>query len=118
MLSGVIIFQLFFLLVSLGIILHVWQKKKIGILSPRGSWLWVVCWILADIAVLFPQSTTVIANHFGIGRGSDFVLYSSIGLMFFILFRLHVKLEVINREITKVVRRDALEPANCEITRK
>ncbi len=101
-------FQIIFVAFSLLAIANVWKRKKDAELGLKGAWFWILFWLLADMAVLWPESTTLIANRFGIGRGSDFILYIAIALIFFILFRLHVKIERMNRDITKVVRRDAL----------
>lgn len=102
------IFQALFLVASLGAMGGIFAKRKKGELSFRSSFFWILLWIAADVAVFWPNTTTIIANILGIGRGTDLVLYVSVVLVFFILFRLHVKLEVINRDITKVARRDAL----------
>ena len=103
-----IIFQLLFLLFSLIVIGSVVRKKKEGGLSIRGAIFWILFWLAADAAVLYPDAITLLANRFGIGRGADFVLYISIALMFFLLFRLHIKVEAIGRDVTTVVRRDAI----------
>ena len=87
------------------------ERKKEGLLRFRGVFFWISFWILAAIAVLRPDLTTIIANYLGIGRGTDLVVYASLAVMFFVLFRFHIKLEKINRQITKVVRQDALDDA-------
>lgn len=106
--STIILFQIIFILFSLAAIISIFTKRRDGSLTIRGALMWFSLWVAADVVVIVPQSTTIIANHFGIGRGSDFVLYIAIGLIFFILFRLQVKLEQMNREVTKVIRKDAL----------
>ena len=104
-----IIFQILFSLFALFAIASVMNKKKEGLLGPKGLIFWLVFWILAGVVVLWPDSTFVLANYLGIGRGADLVVYVSLALIFFILFRLHVKLESVGRDITKVVRDKALE---------
>lgn len=103
------IFQIVFIVASLGAIGGIFAKRKKGELSLRSGFFWTLLWIAADVAVLVPNATTVIANTLGIGRGTDLALYVSVVLVFFILFRLHVKLEALNRDITKVVRDKALK---------
>lgn len=78
-------------------------------MSTRGALFWLLCIVAADIAVIQPEITTTIANRFGIGRGVDFVVYLSIILIFFILFRLHLKVESISRDITELIRQRALD---------
>ena len=71
-----IIFQMVFVFFSMFMILNLLKKRKNNrILSKRGLFFWILFWISADIAVLWPNSTTLLANTFGIGRGSDFVIY-------------------------------------------
>lgn len=105
----ILIFQLLFLAFSAIAIGSVVMKKRSGLIGPRGAWFWVLFWLLADAAMLRPDSVTVLANHLGIGRGADFVLYVSLAVIFFLLFKLHLKIESIGRDITRVVRKDALE---------
>ncbi len=103
-----ILFQSLFTLFALFAIISVATKRKSGLLGPKGTVFWVLFWLLACIFVWWPNSTVILANYLGIGRGTDLVLYVSLALIFFILFRLHVKVESIGRDITKVVRREAL----------
>lgn len=104
-----LLFQFIFIAFSFIVIWFVIQKKNTGVLSMRAAAFWVLLWFAADAAVLFPELTTRIANRFGIGRGSDFVLYISIAIMFFLLLRLHLKIEMMQRDVTTVVRREAFQ---------
>lgn len=104
----IVIFQIFFALFALFAIISVFKRKKTGELGKRGSFFWILFWLSILTAVLWPESTTVLANALGIGRGADFVLYLSIMVIFYLLFRLHIKIESISRDITKVVRKEAL----------
>lgn len=104
----IILFQILFLLFVLFAIFSVIRRKKEGTLGPKGTLFWILFWVIAAAAVLWPNSTTVIANYLGIGRGTDLVVYTSLAIMFFILFKLHVKIESVGRDITSVVRRDAI----------
>ena len=58
--------------------------------------------------MLWPGSTQFLADRIGIGRGVDLVIYIAIVTLFYLVFRLHMKVELINRQITKVVREKAL----------
>lgn len=107
------IFQILFAIFVICAILVAFKKKKEGFLSLRGLFFWLFFWILALVAVLYPGATTVIANYLGIGRGTDLVVYASLAVMFFVLFVFHIKLEKINRDVTRVVRKDALEKSQC-----
>ena len=104
-----IIFQTLFILFALFAIFNVIKRKHEGLLGPKGMVFWVLFWFVAGASVLVPNSITTLANTFGIGRGADFVLYISIVVLFYIVFKLHIKLESIGRDITKVVRKEAIE---------
>ena len=75
------------------------------------GWLvfWVGFWALAVVAVSVPETTDLAARWFGVGRGADLVVYLSVTVLFYLVFRMFVKLEDMEREITKIVRSDALE---------
>jgi hypothetical protein len=103
-----IIFQIFFIGFVFFAVLSVFKRKKEGLLGNKGGVFWIIFWIAAAFAVLSPESTTVVANYLGIGRGTDFVVYVSLAAMFFVLFRLHVKIESIGRDVTKAVRNTSL----------
>lgn len=103
------LFQILFVLFALLAMSQVVRRKKDGLLSTLGLVFWIIVWIAAIGAVLWPNSTQFLADSFGIGRGTDFVVYISLAAMFFALFRLHIKIESMQRDLTKVVRKDALK---------
>lgn len=70
---------------------------------------WMLIWTVATITVFSPDRTTAIAQLLGIGRGVDVVIYSSIALLFYMVFRLHVYLEDIRSEISRLIRELALK---------
>ena len=66
-------FQIIFVAFSLLAIANVWKRKKDAELGLKGAWFWILfgcslTWRCFGIL----ESTTLIANRFGIGRGSDF----------------------------------------------
>lgn len=87
----------------------VWQKNRANLLSGRGTTWWLLIWVAALIMVWYPNSAQVVADIFGIGRGVDLVIYSALAFLLLTIFRLSIKIETLQRDITKVVRRDALE---------
>ncbi len=102
------LFQGVFVLFSLLAIGNVVSRYRSHDISFRAMLFWILFWLSADVAVADPKTATYLANIFGIGRGTDFVLYISIAALFFLFFRLQIKLEKINRDVTKVVREKAL----------
>jgi len=65
---------------------------------------WFGIFTLATFGVIDPNFTTYIANLMGIGRGSDIVIYVSIMMLFYLIFRINVYIENIRHDITKLVR--------------
>ena len=77
---------------------------------PLG-WLifWMLFWITAGVVAVLPQTTQIAARFVGVGRGADLVIYASLIVLFYLVFRLFIKIEDVEREITRLVRKLALE---------
>ncbi|MBT3297518.1 DUF2304 family protein [archaeon] len=65
---------------------------------------WLGIWLTVIILGLLPNFTTFFSSILGIERGVDAIIYVSIIALFYLLFRLYVKVDEINLEITKLVR--------------
>jgi len=104
----IILFQILFTLFTLFAVVSVAKRKKTGELGPKGMVFWVLFWVVADVLVWWPESTQKLADYLGIGRGSDLVSYVAVATMFFLIFKMNVKIEGLSRGLTKVVRSEAL----------
>lgn len=89
-----------------------------GALSARGFVFWVGLFSFAIIAVLFPKLTGELAKAAGIGRGADAVIYASLVLLFYLIFRLHIFIEDLRHEITTLVRKLSLKDAKDKNAKK
>jgi len=100
-----ILLILFFLFALSRVVLR-YKKQELTI----GSFVfWMLFWVLAGIVVVVPNSSAYLAEIVGIGRGADLVVYTTIALLFFMVFKLSVKIEKINKDITKIVREESLK---------
>ncbi len=81
------------------------KDKKINLFELL---FWLCIWGGLIVVVFFPRLTNYLAEFVGIGRGIDVIVYTSIGLLFYLIFRLYVKLEDTERGITQLVREIAL----------
>lgn len=99
-----ILLILFFLFALSRVVL----RFKNNDLQTGGFVFWFVFWLLAGIIVLWPDSTFIIAKFVGITRGADLIVYLALALLFFLIFKISVKQEKINKQITKIVRSHAL----------
>lgn len=70
---------------------------------------WFIFWAAVIVAVVRPTTTTAIANLVRVGRGADLVMYVSVVVLFYALFRMFGKIEELERQITRVVRAAALK---------
>ena len=70
---------------------------------------WLLIWTVAIVAIFYPEETTRLAKILGIGRGVDVVVYASIAILFYLVFRLHVYLENIRTEISRLIREVAIK---------
>jgi len=92
-----------------GALVGTWKRASEGVISRREALLWSTAWIAAGAVVLRPETTTVIARYFGVGRGVDFVLYGSVMVLFFLVFKIFVALNALERKLTEMVRKEALD---------
>lgn len=76
---------------------------------------WVIIWSLISLVSIFPETTTVFANLFGIGRGLDLILILGIITSYYIIFKLYTLIEKQEMEITELVRQIALNQEENEI---
>lgn len=70
---------------------------------------WLLIWALALLAIYYPEETTKIARVLGIGRGVDIIVYASIAILFYLVFRLNVYLENIRTQISELIREVSLK---------
>ncbi len=88
---------------------RVWGKYRAQELSLSSAIGWSIFWLLAALVVALPNSSAQVAELVGIGRGADLVVYLSLAFLFFIIFRLTIQIERLNKQLTQVVRKKALE---------
>lgn len=65
---------------------------------------WIVFWTAAAIVVWRPELSTEIAQKMGVGRGADFIIYLALMALFYLFFRLSMRLEKQDRAISKIVQ--------------
>lgn len=69
---------------------------------------WTVLWL--GVVTLFwsPEIASRLAEFFGIGRGVDLIVYLSVVAIFYLIYRLFIRFEKLEREITVLTREQAL----------
>ncbi|MFA6547704.1 MAG: DUF2304 domain-containing protein [Candidatus Magasanikbacteria bacterium] len=105
------IIQIILVVFFLFVLFKVLGRFRSGELKGKETIGWIIFWILAIVVVISPNSTTVLAKLLGVGRGVDAVIYLAIALLFFLIFKIFIRLEKIDHQITKIVRQDTLNQA-------
>jgi hypothetical protein len=92
--------------IHLARLLALWKSRKI----PLGTALfWGFVWFAVLIIVFFTPVIDALSKPIGVGRGIDLVVYISILVLFYMIFQLHMKIDKLEHEITKLVREIALK---------
>jgi hypothetical protein len=88
-----------------------WKRERQQALTRVAAAAWSALWIGAIVVVLRPEVTDIAATLFGVGRGADVVVYFSVVILFYLVFRIFVRLAKIERDITAVVRAHGIAKA-------
>ncbi|MBT3412485.1 MAG: DUF2304 family protein [Candidatus Jacksonbacteria bacterium] len=103
------IFQIAVLVFIAFIILRVLFRFSKKELTSRETVLWCFFWLVSGFLVGFMRKTDVLAQQFGIERGADLFVAISIVVGYYIMFRVFVHIEKIERDITTLTRKLALK---------
>lgn len=100
--------QILITLVSCYIIVKAFQNARKKNVSFSMAFVWSLFWIAMIVLVWQPQLTDTLAAYLRVGRGADAVFYLALVLIFYLLFKIFVRLEHMNTEITTLVREIAI----------
>ena len=82
------------------------RVKKI---TPATFGLWVFVCLLVNFFAFAPKFSDPLAGFFGFGRGLDLLLVFGYALLVYAIFRLYVKIDELNRNMTELVRALAIK---------
>jgi small membrane protein len=80
-----------------------------GVIRKRMAVVWMLIWIGAAGAAIWPRGTAVVARAVGIGRGVDLVMYCSVFVMFIGFFYIYTRFRHLDHALTVLVRQLAIE---------
>ena len=92
----------------LGILTRLLSLVRAGQMSWRRAVLWAALWLAGAIVVWFPNTAQAFASLAGVKRGVDAVLYVTVLLLTYLVFRLYAALERQDQTITRLVSEIAL----------
>lgn len=86
-----------------------WQKQK-NYIGVNEFLFWLVFWILAAVLIASLKFIDKFVAGLGFtGSGIEVLLYLSAAVLFYFVFRLRLRLEKIEKDITKIVKHIALK---------
>ena len=80
-------------------------------ITAKEFFLWSVVWIAVIVVAALPSTAIFVSSALGIGRAVDLLLYASIIVLFYLMFRLYVKAEKLEHAITSLTREVAIKKA-------
>ncbi len=103
------ILEIIVLVLVLAVLIKLVADLKNGKITPRKFYLWALVWVALAVIVFFPGMIIFLARSIGIERAQDLPIYVSIIVLFYLLFRIGIKIERVEQEITTLVKRLALK---------
>jgi hypothetical protein len=94
--------------ISLFVLGRALQKLKTKTIKFSIFFAWFLFWALVIAFVWQPGLTDRIAGFLRVGRGADVISYLSLILIFYLIFKIFMKLERIDQDITVLVRSMAI----------
>lgn len=99
-----------FLVISLILaLIFTWKRFRQGAITLVEGIFWSLAWLCGIAITMLPWITERLADIFGVGRGVDLVLYSGVAILFFMVFKLFLSYEKLERLLTKMVQENALK---------
>ncbi len=103
--------QLIILLFIAFVLSRMFKKLKKKELTKREFIWWFIFWIIVGIVTISPKLADLVAKYLGVESGSNLAVYISILVLFYLIFRMMVKIDKLDRDITKIVRNVAINEA-------
>jgi hypothetical protein len=86
----------------------IWQKKREKI-NGQEFVFWLIFWFFAGLAIVFLKKIDQLVAGLGFsGSGIEVLLYVAVAVLFYLIFRVRMKLEKIERDVTKIIREIAI----------
>jgi small membrane protein len=106
--------QILIIVFALFALSRVFLRFRDNKLTKNEFLFWTLVWLAVVVFAFMPQVTSIVSSILGIGRGVDLVIYLSIIVLFYLMFRLYVKVDSIRKDITQLVRKFAIEDEDAK----
>jgi small membrane protein len=85
-----------------------WQKKK-DLIVFNEFIFWLCFWLLSGTAIIFIKNIDKLLTDLGFSSsGINVLFYLAVILLFYLVFKSRIRLERIERDLTKIIREIAL----------
>lgn len=102
-------FKFFLIAFALVAIYRTWKQYTKRQVSKYWFFMWAALWVAVIVVAITPQTTDVIAEVVGVERGADLLVYTAVVVLAYMVFRLTVRQQKLNEEITELVRKIAVD---------
>ena len=108
---GLKVYQLVVIIFAFFALSRVIMQKREKNFSWNELFFWSIIWIGLIVVSFSRQYLQDIADFLAIERGVDILIYGSITLMFYMVYRLYAMVDKQQQEITKLVSKIAIDNA-------
>ena len=106
MIQPIQIAALVFAVIHIARLLALWKTKKLPL---KTALFWFFVWFAVLLIVFFTPVIDALSRPIGVGRGIDLVVYVSILVLFYLVFQINMKIDKLEKDITKLVREISLK---------
>lgn len=103
----------YYLIIAIAFFAFAWSRAvlrfKDGKINTTELMLWTALWWGLTIVVARPETIAALSKIIGIQRPIDVFVYGSIIVLFYLAFKIIVKIDQIEQDISRIVRKEALE---------
>lgn len=86
-------------------------RFKDGHITAKEFFLWSFVWIAVIVVAVLPSTVDFVSKLFGVQSAIDLIVYVSIIMMFYLIFRLYVKIEKQEHAVSTLTRAVAIKQA-------
>lgn len=89
-----------------------WQKRQKRITGGEFIF-WMIFWLFALMAIVFIKKIDALVASLGFsGTGIEILFYLAVIVLFYLVFKLRLSIEKMEKNLTKLVRKNALDEKN------
>lgn len=102
------VFKIFIIVLAVWILLRLFASYREKRLDLINFIIWVLVWSGIIFTVLHPVWSEQLSNIVGIGERTDLAFFLAIFLLFYLVFRVYVKITSVESDVTELTKHIAL----------